>query len=78
MRALISRKGANAKKQRQRSGVVCAIGALIFRWRLPRLRSQARQLIVAHETTGGTPADHITGERISSVAPVSGSIGAAK
>src|SRR5262249_34640926 len=31
-------------------GVVCAIGALIFRWRLPRLRSEARQLIVAHET----------------------------
>jgi hypothetical protein len=55
-------------------GAICAIGAIIFRWRLPRLRSQARQLIVALESSGGNPPDEATGERITSIAPVSGSI----
>ena len=56
-------------------GAICTIGAVIFRRYLPRLRSEARQLIVAQESTGGSPSDEITGERISSVAPIKGSIG---
>jgi MFS family permease len=55
-------------------GAVCVVGAVIFRWRLPRLRSQARRLIVAQESTGGNPSEEVTGERISSVPPISGSI----
>src|SRR5439155_1644270 len=55
-------------------GAICTIGAVIFRRYLPRLRSEARQLIVAQESTGGSPSDEVTGERISSVAPIKGSI----
>jgi MFS family permease len=55
-------------------GVICVMGAAVFRWRLPRLRSQALRLIVAQESTGGSPPDEITGDRISSVVEMSGSI----
>jgi MFS family permease len=54
-------------------GAICALGAVVFRWRLPRLRSQARQLIVAIETMAGHPSQEATGDRVSSVAPVIGS-----
>ncbi len=53
-------------------GAVCALGALIFRWRLPRLRSQARQLILALESAAGHPPEEVTGDRVTSVAPVDG------
>jgi MFS family permease len=55
-------------------GVVCVLGALIFRWRLPRLRSQARQLILALESAAGHPPEEVTGDRVTSVAPVDGSL----
>jgi len=58
-------------------GAVCAIGAVFFRWRLPRLRSQALQLIVAQESVGGSPPDEATGDRISSVPPIKGSTASA-
>jgi MFS family permease len=55
-------------------GVVCALGALVFRWRLPRLRSQARQLILALESAAGHPAEEVTGDRVTSAAPVDGTL----
>jgi MFS family permease len=55
-------------------GAVCAIGAVVFRWRVPRLRSQARQLIVALESAAGHPPQEATGDRIASAAPLAGSI----
>ena len=58
-------------------GAVCAVGAVVFRWRLPRLRSHALQLIVAQESAGGNPSDTVTGDRISSVPQIKGSIASA-
>jgi MFS family permease len=55
-------------------GAICAAGAIVFRWRLPRLRSQALQLIVAQESSGGNPSEEVTGERITSVPKIKGSI----
>jgi len=55
-------------------GAICAVGALIFRWRLPRLRSQARQLILALESAAGHPPEEATGDRVTSVAPVDGTL----
>ena len=55
-------------------GAICAVGSIIFRWRLPKLRSHALQLIVAQESAGGAPADTATGDRISSLPPIKGSI----
>jgi MFS family permease len=55
-------------------GAICALGALIFRWRLPRLRSQARQLILALESAAGHPPEEATGDRVTSVAPVDGTL----
>lgn len=37
-------------------GGVCLLGALVFWWRLPILRAQARPLIVAEQAVGGDPA----------------------
>jgi MFS family permease len=54
-------------------GAICIVGAIVFRWRLPKLRSKARQLIIAMESSGGNPADAVTGERISSVPEIGGS-----
>src|SRR5205085_11647300 len=58
-------------------GAVCAVGAVVFRWRLPRLRSHALQLIVAQESAGGNPSDTVTGDRISSIPQIKGSIASA-
>src|SRR5436190_755530 len=55
-------------------GAICAVGSIIFRWRLPKLRSHALQLIVAQESAGGAPADAANGDHISSVPPIKGSI----
>lgn len=53
-------------------GVICVTGAIVFRWRLPRLRSKALQLIVAQESSGGNPPDEATGERITSETSING------
>jgi MFS family permease len=42
-------------------GIVCLIAATIFALRLPALRSEARQLIVAQGLAGGEPPAQITG-----------------
>jgi MFS family permease len=42
-------------------GGVCIAGAAIFGYRLPALRAEARQLIVALQMAGGEPADEMTG-----------------
>jgi MFS family permease len=46
-------------------GAVCIIGASIFALRLPRLRTQARQLIVAQQMVGGVPAEQALGSDVS-------------
>ncbi len=38
-------------------GVVCIAGALVFRSRLPRIRTEGRQLILAQTMAAGEPAD---------------------
>jgi MFS family permease len=38
-------------------GAVCIVGAAIFALRLPGLRTQARQLIIAQQMVGGVPAE---------------------
>ena len=55
-------------------GVICVLGAVVFRWRLPRLRSQARQLILALESAAGHPPEEVTGDRVTSAAPVEGTL----
>ena len=37
-------------------GAVCIVGAIVFGWRLPSLRYEAREIIVAMQMTGGEPA----------------------
>jgi MFS family permease len=49
-------------------GAVCIAGSMAFGLRLPALRPEARQIIVALQMTGGDPADEVTGEA-SVVAP---------
>jgi MFS family permease len=41
-------------------GIVCLIGSSVFSLRLPMLRTEARQLIVAQEVAGGDPAQEMT------------------
>ncbi len=43
-------------------GVMCMAGAVVFRWHLPALRQEARQMIVALQVAGGDPAEEITGQ----------------
>ncbi len=43
-------------------GAVCIAGAAVFRWHLPALRQEARQMIVALQVAGGDPAEEITGQ----------------
>jgi MFS family permease len=43
-------------------GLACIAGALVFTWRLPALRLEARHIIVALEVAGGEPPEEITGE----------------
>lgn len=49
-------------------GAACIVGAAVFRWHLPALRQEARQMIVALQVAGGDPPDEITGQA-SVVAP---------
>jgi MFS family permease len=64
--ALAGRLGA--PKTVMIGGAVCIAGSLVFGLRLPALRPEARQIIVALQMTGGDPADEVTGEA-SVVAP---------
>jgi MFS family permease len=43
-------------------GAVCIVGAAVFWSRLPALRGEAQQIIVALQMAGGDPADEVTGE----------------
>jgi MFS family permease len=43
-------------------GTVCIVGASVFRWYLPALRQEARQMIVALQVAGGDPAEETTGQ----------------
>lgn len=36
-------------------GTACVVAAVIFRWSLPRLRADARRLIIAQQAVGGEP-----------------------
>jgi hypothetical protein len=42
-------------------GMVCVVAAAVYRTRLPRLRIEARELIVAQGLAGGDPPQEITG-----------------
>jgi MFS family permease len=46
-------------------GVVCVAGAGVFSLRLPALRTEARELIVAQEMAGGDPPAEMTGTNLS-------------
>jgi len=50
-------------------GVACLCGAAVFRWRLPHLRREARQMIVALQAAGGEPAEQATGAASPQAAP---------
>jgi hypothetical protein len=41
-------------------GAACIVGAAFFWLRLPTLRGEARQLIVAQQMSGGTPPEEMT------------------
>jgi len=42
-------------------GIVCVLGALVFGWRLPALRSEARRIIIAQQAAAGEPSQGMTG-----------------
>ncbi len=42
-------------------GTICVAAAAIFRWSLPRLRADARRLIVAQQSVGGEPPTGVIG-----------------
>ena len=46
-------------------GVVCLAGAGVFSLRLPKIRNEARELIVAQEMAGGDPPAEMTGANLS-------------
>jgi MFS family permease len=46
-------------------GVVCLAGAGVFSLRLPKIRNEARELIVAQEMAGGVPSVEMTGTNLS-------------
>ena len=41
-------------------GVVCLVGSALFAWRLPALRPEVRQLIIAQGMAGGEPPEELT------------------
>jgi len=43
-------------------GAMCVIGALVFGLRLPALRNEARQILVALEMSGGQPPEEMTAD----------------
>jgi MFS family permease len=46
-------------------GLVCIAGATVFSFKLPALRNEARELIVAQEVAGGDPPAEMTGTNLS-------------
>jgi MFS family permease len=50
-------------------GAVCMAGAAMFGMRLPSLRDQARELIVAQQMTAGEPAEEVTGSPLAADRP---------
>jgi hypothetical protein len=42
-------------------GLVCIAAATCFLWRIPSIRAEARQLIVAQGMAGGEPPAQVTG-----------------
>jgi MFS family permease len=46
-------------------GIVCVAGAGVFSLHLPKLRNEARELIVAQEMAGGDPPAEMTGTNLS-------------
>jgi len=42
-------------------GVLCIVGALVFAWKLPSLRTEGRRLIIAQEAAAGVPEQGVTG-----------------
>jgi MFS family permease len=46
-------------------GVACVAGASVFSFHLPKLRNEARELIVAQEMAGGDPPAEMTGSNLS-------------
>ena len=46
-------------------GVICLIGAGVFSLHLPKIRTEARELIVAQEMAGGDPPAEMTGSNLS-------------
>jgi MFS family permease len=46
-------------------GLICIAGAAVFGLRVPVLRAQARELIVAQQMAAGEPAEEVTGGPVS-------------
>ena len=46
-------------------GVACIVGALVFGTHLPKVRKEARELILAQSMTAGTPAQGVSGQGLS-------------
>jgi MFS family permease len=46
-------------------GVACIAGALVFGTHLPKVRKEARELILAQSMTAGTPAQGVSGQGLS-------------
>jgi MFS family permease len=63
--ALAQRLGAPATVAL--GGVACMAGAVVFGSRLPALRQEARQIIVALQAAGGEPPEEMTGEASAAV-----------
>jgi MFS family permease len=50
-------------------GAVCILGAIVFGLRLPALRVEAREIIVALQMTGGDPPEEMTTGEYAALAP---------
>jgi MFS family permease len=50
-------------------GLVCVAGALIFGWRLPALRPEARRIIIAQQAAAGEPPQVATGPGTTATSP---------
>ena len=50
-------------------GAVCILGALVFGLRLPSLRAEAREIIVALQMAGGDPPEEMTTGEYAALAP---------
>jgi hypothetical protein len=50
-------------------GAVCILGSLVFGLRLPALRAEAREIIVALQMAGGDPPEEMTTGEYAALAP---------